>query len=171
MTTSTKARHAVHAMIDLALQGRAGPLALTRISERQGVSLSYMEQLFAKLRRQGLVEATRGPGGGYTLTRKPEQISVADIVDAVDLEPLPSAEGRDAMTAALVAELDAVMRAHMGTISLQSLLTEVPLAEQPVASPKRLAPVAGPAAPPPATRGVRTTAPNSVFAFGLSFAR
>ena len=87
MRMSTKGRFAVNALIDLALREPAGPVALASISQRQQISLSYLEQLFSRLRRDGVVESTRGPGGGYTLARSAEQISVADIVTAVD-EPL-----------------------------------------------------------------------------------
>ena len=71
MRMSTKSRFAVQAMIDLALRERSGPVALAQVAARQGVSLSYLEQLFSRLRRAGLVESTRGPGGGYTLGRRP----------------------------------------------------------------------------------------------------
>ncbi len=84
MRLSTKGRYAVTAMMDLALHDSAGPVTLAEISECQDISLSYLEQLFAKLRRGGLVEGVRGPGGGYRLARLPDAISVADIVCAVD---------------------------------------------------------------------------------------
>lgn len=84
MRLSTKGRYAVTAMMDLALHDQSGPVTLAEISQCQDISLSYLEQLFAKLRRGGLVEGVRGPGGGYRLARKPEEITVADIVCAVD---------------------------------------------------------------------------------------
>jgi len=87
MRLTTKGRFAVTAMIDLALREHAGPVALAAISARQQISLSYLEQLFGKLRRHELVESTRGPGGGYSLGRKAEEITVADIIVAVD-EPI-----------------------------------------------------------------------------------
>ena len=87
MRLTTKGRFAVTAMIDLGLRSTNGPVALAAISQRQQISLSYLEQLFGKLRRHELVESTRGPGGGYTLGRKAEEISVADIIVAVD-EPI-----------------------------------------------------------------------------------
>ncbi|WP_108125151.1 Fe-S cluster assembly transcriptional regulator IscR [Saccharospirillum mangrovi] len=83
MRLTTKGRYAVTAMLDLALNQDAGPISLSDISERQGISLSYLEQLFSKLRRQGLVTSVRGPGGGYRLGRDGHGISVADVVDAV----------------------------------------------------------------------------------------
>lgn len=85
MRLTTKGRYAVTAMLDLALQGQtAGSVTLAAIAERQGISLPYLEQLFAKLRRVGLVTSVRGPGGGYRLARAPTAISVADILVAID---------------------------------------------------------------------------------------
>lgn len=84
MKLSTKGRYAVTAMMDLAIHDREGPVTLSDISNCQGISLSYLEQLFAKLRQSGLVEGVRGPGGGYRLGKPSNQISVADIVVAVD---------------------------------------------------------------------------------------
>ncbi|MCK9199548.1 MAG: Fe-S cluster assembly transcriptional regulator IscR [Gallionella sp.] len=87
MRLTTKGRFAVTAMVDLAMRGGKGPVTLAAISERQKISLSYLEQLFGKLRRNGLVESVRGPGGGYYLARAANTISAADIIQAVD-EPL-----------------------------------------------------------------------------------
>lgn len=84
MKLSTKGRYAVTAMLDLALHHESGPVTLTDIANGQGISLSYLEQLFARLRRDGLVEGMRGPGGGYRLARPASAISVADIITAVD---------------------------------------------------------------------------------------
>ncbi len=84
MRLSTKGRYAVTAMMDLALHDQQGPVTLAEISQCQGISLSYLEQLFAKLRKHGLVEGVRGPGGGYRLARCPSAITVADIISAVD---------------------------------------------------------------------------------------
>jgi len=84
MRLTTKGRYAVTAMLDLALHYQAGPISLADISERQGISLSYLEQLFTKLRRNGLVKSTRGPGGGYSLSRPADEIAVADVITAVD---------------------------------------------------------------------------------------
>ena len=84
MRLTTKGRFAVTAMIDLALRSGEGPVTLAGISERQKISLSYLEQLFGKLRRYSLVDSVRGPGGGYCLARPGGQITVADIVRAVD---------------------------------------------------------------------------------------
>lgn len=84
MRLSTKGRYAVTAMLDLALNGTDGPVTLADISENQGISLSYLEQLFAALRGRSLVRGVRGPGGGYYLGREADEISIADIICAVD---------------------------------------------------------------------------------------
>ena len=84
MRLTTKGRFAETAMIDLALNSGEGPVTLAAISERQKISLSYLEQLFGKLRRYGLVESVRGPGGGYCLARPDADITIADVVRAVD---------------------------------------------------------------------------------------
>lgn len=84
MRLSTKGRYAVTAMLDLAIHDGKGPVTLADISQCQGISLSYLEQLFAKLRRDGLVEGVRGPGGGYRLAKAATDISIADIIGAVD---------------------------------------------------------------------------------------
>lgn len=84
MRLTTKGRYAVTAMLDLALHGGDGPVSLADISGRQNISLSYLEQLFAKLRRNELVRSVRGPGGGYLLARNLQEIFVAEIIDAVN---------------------------------------------------------------------------------------
>jgi len=84
---STKGRYAVMAMVDLARQGANGPVTLAEIAERQDISLSYLEQLFGKLRKGAQVKSVRGPGGGYMLTRHPSEMRIADIIVAVD-EPI-----------------------------------------------------------------------------------
>ncbi len=84
MRLTTKGRYAVTAMLDLALRQNQGPISLAEISERQGISLSYLEQLFTRLRRSELVKSTRGPGGGYTLSRPADEIAVAEVITAVD---------------------------------------------------------------------------------------
>lgn len=87
MKLSTKGRYAVMAMVDLAAQGSDKPIALADIAERQEISLSYLEQLFAKLRRGGLVSSVRGPGGGYRMSKPAQETLIADIILAVD-EPI-----------------------------------------------------------------------------------
>jgi Rrf2 family transcriptional regulator, iron-sulfur cluster assembly transcription factor len=169
MRMSTKGRFAVNALIDLALREAAGPVALATISARQQVSLSYLEQLFSRLRRDGIVESTRGPGGGYTLGRPAAQITVADIVTAVD-DPLEGAEGEnaaDGLSQALWLRLNATMLQHMAAITLESLVDE----QKAQGATVEAKPVRRAIAPQPVVRPLRTTAPNSVFAFGRSFAR
>jgi Rrf2 family iron-sulfur cluster assembly transcriptional regulator len=84
MRLTTKGRYAVTAMLDLALNSAKGPISLASISERQGISLSYLEQLFSKLRKKNLVCSIRGPGGGYQLSHNTTDINVAQIIDAVN---------------------------------------------------------------------------------------
>ncbi|HEY6281197.1 MAG TPA: Fe-S cluster assembly transcriptional regulator IscR [Burkholderiales bacterium] len=91
MRLTTKGRFAVTAMIDLAMRHGSGPVTLSEISERQKISLSYLEQLFGKLRRHALVDSVRGPGGGYCLAKGMDQVSVADIILAVD-EPIDATQ-------------------------------------------------------------------------------
>ena len=87
MKLSTRGRYAVMAMVDLARHGNGNPVSLAEIAERQGISLSYLEQLFARLRRGGLVRSVRGPGGGYLLTHDRDDTRICDIIVAVD-EPI-----------------------------------------------------------------------------------
>jgi Rrf2 family iron-sulfur cluster assembly transcriptional regulator len=136
MRLTTKGRFAVTAMIDLALRETHGPVTLAGISQRQKISLSYLEQLFGKLRRFNIVESTRGPGGGYTLARKAEQISVADIIVAVD-EPLDATQcggkgnchsdddslGR-CMTHDLWSSLNSKMVEYLSSVSLRDLVQQ-----------------------------------------------
>lgn len=84
MKLTTKGRYAVTAMLDLAIEHGHGPINLAEISDRQGISLSYLEQLFSKLRKKGLVSSARGPGGGYFLSHDTADISIADVIRAVD---------------------------------------------------------------------------------------
>lgn len=84
MKLTSKGRYAVTAMLDLSLRVNEEPVSLAGISQRQGISLSYLEQLFTKLRKQGLVSSTRGPGGGYSLARSAYDIPIAEVITAVD---------------------------------------------------------------------------------------
>jgi len=84
MKLTSKGRYAVTAMLDVAIHAVTGPVSLADISERQGISLSYLEQLFSRLRKNGLVNSVRGPGGGYRLGRCSAEIAVADVIGAVD---------------------------------------------------------------------------------------
>ena len=167
MRMSTKGRYAVNALIDLALRDPAGPVALASIAQRQRVSLSYLEQLFSALRRDGVVESTRGPGGGYTLARPATQISIADVVRAVDDPSQDLAQDGPDPSAALWRRMNAVMLDHMAGINLASLVQEQ--VEQGAVLATRTPVAAQP--PRPAVKKLRLTVPNSVFAFGRSFAR
>jgi Rrf2 family iron-sulfur cluster assembly transcriptional regulator len=130
MRLTTKGRFAVTAMLDLALHGADGPVTLSGISERQKISLSYLEQLFGKLRRRELVESVRGPGGGYHLARAPSEVSVADIIRAVE-EPLDSTQcgGREnchdshrCMTHDLWEELNTTVFGFLDGVKLSQLV-------------------------------------------------
>jgi Rrf2 family iron-sulfur cluster assembly transcriptional regulator len=132
MRLTTKGRFAVTAMLDLALRHQQGPVTLAGIGARQSISLSYLEQLFAKLRRHGLVESVRGPGGGYCLARPTEKVSVAEIVLAVD-EPLDATqcggmencqEDKRCMTHNLWATLNAKLYDYLNSVTLQDLMNE-----------------------------------------------
>ena len=130
MRLTTKGRFAVTAMLDLALNATDGPVALAGISERQRISLSYLEQLFGKLRRRQLVESVRGPGGGYYLARPAAELSVADIVRAVE-EPIDSTQcgGREnchdnqrCMTHDLWEELNTTVYGFLAGVKLSHLV-------------------------------------------------
>jgi Rrf2 family iron-sulfur cluster assembly transcriptional regulator len=130
MRLTTKGRFAVTAMLDLALHGSNGPVTLSGISERQKISLSYLEQLFGKLRRRELVESVRGPGGGYHLARDASAVSVADIIRAVE-EPLDSTQcaGREncqdnhrCMTHDLWEELNTTVFGFLDGVKLSQLV-------------------------------------------------
>ncbi len=130
MKLTTKGRYAVTAMVDLAAHGGERPVALAEIAARQRISLSYLEQLFAKLRRAGLVRSARGPGGGYRLQRVAADTRIADIVRAVD-DPIecdtevPEACWDDLtrhLTAALWQAMNDHIRRYLGTVSLAHVL-------------------------------------------------
>ena len=132
MRLTTKGRFAVTAMIDVALRQHAGPVTLAGIADRQNISLSYLEQLFGKLRRNHLVASTRGPGGGYTLAKPLAAVSVADIISAVD-EPLDatSCGGRGnchddhpCMTHDLWMSLNARMHEYLSSVNLDHLVRQ-----------------------------------------------
>lgn len=133
MRLTTKGRFAVTAMIDLALRQHNGPVTLAGISERQKISLSYLEQLFGKLRRRALVSSVRGPGGGYCLAKPLEAVSVADIIHAVD-ESLDATncggkgncaeELRPCMTHELWTSLNQKMFDYLASVSLAELVDQ-----------------------------------------------
>ena len=177
MRLTTKGRFAVTAMIDLGLRQSAGPVTLAASSQRQQISLSYLEQLFGKLRRHQLVESTRGPGGGYTLAKSLEDITVAEIITSVD-EPIDATqcggkenclgEGTRCMTHDLWASLNGKMFEFLSSISLKKLvddqlakgfqLEEKPTLKRAISSM-------------PVVQPIRVNAPNSVFALGNAFSK
>lgn len=132
MRLSTRGRFAITAMIDLALRDHAKPVPLVDLALRHHISLSYLEQVFAKLRQRGLVDSTRGPGGGYTLAHSAETISVADIICAIDDGKVQHSassahEGQPDtpdMTQDLWEALHTTIVAYLQTISLHSLAQE-----------------------------------------------
>jgi len=130
MRLTTKGRFAVTAMIDLGLNHGGGPVTLAEISGRQRISLSYLEQLFGKLRRHGLVESVRGPGGGYHLAKDMSELSVADIILAVD-EPIDATQcgGKEncqddqkCLTHDLWAALNERIFDYLGSVTLRQLV-------------------------------------------------
>jgi Rrf2 family transcriptional regulator, iron-sulfur cluster assembly transcription factor len=178
MRLTTKGRFAVTAMIDLGLRSTNGPVALAAISQRQQISLSYLEQLFGKLRRQELVESTRGPGGGYSLGRDASEITVADIITAVD-EPLDATgcAGREncmgddngkCMTHDLWTELNSKMIAFLNSVSLKSLVDQQ-IAKGAAINDK--APLKRAISSAPVVKPIRITGPNSVFALGATISK
>ncbi len=147
MRLTTKGRFAVTAMIDLAMREGTSdsvtpsPVTLASISERQSISLAYLEQLFGKLRKQGIVLAVRGPGGGYSLARPGTQISIADIIAAVD-EPVDATrcggkancrEGRQCLTHDLWEGLTVAIDGYLSGVSLQQVIDSQEMAKNNIA--------------------------------------
>ncbi len=132
MRLTTKGRYAVTAVLDLALHQDNGPVSLAAISERQCISLSYLEQLFAKLRRNNIVSSTRGPGGGYALTNSVDEVSVSDIILAVDesckvvdCDETDSCHGDyQCLTHDLWQELSNEIRTFLDGISLSEIMSQ-----------------------------------------------
>jgi len=132
MKLSKKGRYAVTAIMDLVLKAPYGPTTLNNISVSQEISMSYMEQLFARLRKHGLVQGTRGPGGGYRLARSPQEISIADILRAVDDdEDALKSHGRDVndMSHTLWSELSRRVANYLDSITIQDLLEQSAITE------------------------------------------
>ena len=177
MRLTTKGRFAVTAMIDLALRETHGPVTLAGISQRQKISLSYLEQLFGKLRRFNIVESTRGPGGGYTLGRKSSAITVADIILSVD-EPIDAThcagkenclgESGRCMTHELWSSLNQRMVEFLDSVTLQKLvddqLAKGVLIEDKPTLKRAISSM-------PVVKPISVNAPNSVFALGNILAK
>lgn len=130
MKLSTKGRYAVTAMLDLALHSGSGPTSLSEISGRQDISLSYLEQLFSKLRKANLVDSIRGPGGGYELQRSANHITIADVVLAVN-EPIDATrckgkggcqDGEHCLSHQLWSELSDQIYQFLSGISLEQVV-------------------------------------------------
>lgn len=166
MRITTKSRFAVAAMVDIALREQAGPVSLSDISKRHRISVSYLEQMFSRLRQHGLVKSTRGPGGGYMLGRKPQDISVVDIINAINgparrgCAGAAAAEPDENLAQDLWTRLDARMAEYMHSVRLSVLVTEqLARGVRVETRPRKRGVFAQPAA-------AKTTAPNSVFAWG-----
>ena len=183
MRLTTRGKLAVTAITDLALRSHGQPVALPTISTRQGISLSYLEDIFSALRRAGLVTSIRGPGGGYTLTRPPQELSVAEIVIASEkyMAHSPDKATGDAsaprsgeMTAELWASFHSRVMEYLQSITVADLLTQ---REASACHADHSAAVV--VAPPASTTGRRAAktqlpsgdVPNSVFALGLAVPR
>lgn len=175
MRLSTRGRFAITALIDLALRQSATPVPLVDLALRHRISLSYLEQMFARLRQHGLVESTRGPGGGYALARKADAITVADIVSAIedgaddrsDTAQRESSPTAQAMTQGLWDALQSTVLAYMKTITLQSLAAEQQAKGFQVQERK---PVQKGVFQKPKQEMARPSTPNSVFALGQAWA-
>lgn len=173
MRITTRGQLAVSAMTDLALRQKMRPVALSTISARQGTSLSYLEQLFSALRRAGLVDSTRGPGGGYTLARRADQVSVAEIILAVenlkadDLQNMGPGQAAQvkSMTGDLWTTFNSRVMEYLQSVTLQDLVAQQ--LEKGVVADEAPAVAAKPKlAPKPRPLMARVGVPNSVFALG-----
>ena len=175
MRLSTRGRFAITAMIDLALRQTSTPVPLADLAQRHRISMSYLEQMFAKLRHHGLVESTRGPGGGYTLARPAVAISVADIVGAIEDGANPQTDGNQressataqAMTQDLWDALQTTVLAYLKTVTLQSLADEQKAKGFQVQERR---PVQKGVFAKPRQEKPRPSTPNSVFALANAWA-
>lgn len=169
MRLSTRGRFAITAMIDLALREKGYPVPLSDLALRHGISLSYLEQVFAKLRQHSLVESTRGPGGGYALGFRGDSITVADIIGAIEEvgDPQGARKEREGVlnTQALWDSLNSAVFEHMKTITLKSLADSQRASGFQVQERSRTAKGVKAA---PARQTPRPLVPNSVFALGQS---
>jgi Rrf2 family iron-sulfur cluster assembly transcriptional regulator len=167
MRLSTKGRFAVTAMIDVALREKLGPVPLSEISQRHHISLSYLEQLFSKMRNRGLIASARGPGGGYVLNRRADAITVADIICAVE-DTASKTKQQDAEPAQDMAQdlwnaMNAKLLDFMQSVTLRSLVLEQ--LGKGVLIDQKPAPNRG-VFKRPDRQHVHINVPNSVFALG-----
>ncbi len=133
MKLSKKGRYAVTAIMDLVLKAPFGPITLNNISVSQEISMSYMEQLFARLRKHGLVQGTRGPGGGYRLARDPQEITIAQVLEAVDDDIQALNNGKkniSDLSHLLWDELSRKVANYLDSITIQDLLDQSGYAEE-----------------------------------------
>lgn len=174
MRLTTRSKFAVVAIVDLASRSVGSPVALSALSDRYGISVSYLEVLFSGLRQAGLVVSTRGPGGGYTLARGARDISVADIVLASEVgkpgggdrpaDSMNSSQG--AMTADLWAAFNHSVMEYLGSVSVAELVSQqAPIERMPVPLQKSASPLKR---VKPRPQLPREGVPNSVFALGAS---
>ena len=167
MRLSTRGRFAITAMIDLALREKDCPVPLSDLALRHGISLSYLEQVFAKLRHSSLVESTRGPGGGYALGFRGDSITVADIIGAIEEvgDPQGARKARTGVldTQALWDSLNSAVFEHMKTISLKSLADDQRASGFKVKERRKVTKGVMAA---PVRQTPRPMVPNSVFALG-----
>ncbi|RYF83065.1 MAG: Rrf2 family transcriptional regulator [Comamonadaceae bacterium] len=168
MRLTTKGRSAVTAMIDVALREADGPVSLSSLSARHGISLSYLELLFGKLRRADLVSATRGPGGGYSLARAVDSITVADIILAIEEGYDDELAVRDDVanpqkcsTSELWAQANRQIMEFLGSVDLRTLVDDQIAKGGPVRAVAKAKPLHK-----PLPRPLKVVAPNSVFALG-----
>jgi len=130
MKMNTKSRMAIAAILDVAVHGTNRPVALVSVGERQSISLSYLEQLFRKLRERGFVASTRGPGGGYRLNKRLADITVADIIDAVDGEGdnnygCDDHDGQRCKSHGLWCRINRHLHDYLSALTLDSILADV----------------------------------------------
>jgi len=170
MRLTSRSRYAVAAMVEVARHHEIGPLSLKEVSLRHGISLSYLEPMFSLLRRHGLVQSTRGPGGGYSLGRNSVDISIADIIAALDEEIYASPVESKCilpsytLTEDIWASINMKALEYLATVSLESLIPPVVDQQKPE---KYKAPVASGVHSRPVASMQIQNIPNSVFAMGL----
>lgn len=178
MQLNTRSRYAINAMIELALDENYGPISLIELSRTQCVSVSYLEILFSKLRKAGLVEATRGPGGGYSLGAQGAQISIADIVSVVDgetpaakpPEPVGKELAMPDMTQDLWDGFNATTRAFLQSITLSDLARQQKRPDEPARRRSLATQTTKPSSPTSPSKA-NTDTPNAGFMLGQLWLR